>query len=88
MTPRLIRIHCKIDSKSERMLEDAIMCLASSHAYDRILKISRTIADPDGSDRFSPLASPKQLATARWIARTGRDGHGRTIFVDSGPCED
>lgn len=50
MTPRLIRRFCQIDSESERMLEAAMTRLSlSARAYDRILKVSRTIADLAGS---------------------------------------
>jgi magnesium chelatase family protein len=46
MTPRLIRKFCRIDSESETMLERAMARLGlSARAYDRILKVSRTIAD-------------------------------------------
>jgi magnesium chelatase family protein len=46
MTPRMIRLYCKIDSASEQMLEQAMTRLGlSARAYDRILKVSRTIAD-------------------------------------------
>lgn len=46
MTPRLIRNYCLIDSESEAMLERAMTRLGlSARAYDRILKVSRTIAD-------------------------------------------
>jgi magnesium chelatase family protein len=46
MTPRLIRNYCPIDSESETMLERAMTRLGlSARAYDRILKVSRTIAD-------------------------------------------
>src|ERR1051325_6864376 len=51
MTPRLIRKHCRIDSESEIMLERAMARLGlSARAYDRILKVSRTIADLEGSE--------------------------------------
>jgi magnesium chelatase family protein len=52
MTPRLIRKFCRIDSESETMLERAMARLGlSARAYDRILKVSRTIADlADSSD--------------------------------------
>ena len=51
MTPRMIRKHCRIDAESERMLESAMTRLGlSARAYDRILKVSRTIADLEGSD--------------------------------------
>ncbi|HXI26355.1 MAG TPA: YifB family Mg chelatase-like AAA ATPase [Pyrinomonadaceae bacterium] len=51
MTPRLIRKFCRIDSDSESMLERAMARLGlSARAYDRILKVSRTIADLENSD--------------------------------------
>ncbi|HYT49139.1 MAG TPA: hypothetical protein VEL78_02030, partial [Pyrinomonadaceae bacterium] len=51
MTPRLIRKYCRIDSESETMLERAMARLGlSARAYDRILKVSRTIADLEDSD--------------------------------------
>ena len=54
MTPRMIRAHCHIDSESERMLENAMTRLGlSARAYDRILKVSRTIADLEGCDQIN-----------------------------------
>jgi magnesium chelatase family protein len=53
MTPRLIRRYCQIDSESERMLETAMARLGlSARAYDRILRVSRTIADLEGADEI------------------------------------
>lgn len=53
MTPRLIRRYCRIDSDSEAMLERAMARLGlSARAYDRILKVSRTIADLEDSDEI------------------------------------
>jgi magnesium chelatase family protein len=53
MTPRLIRRHCKIDSDCERLLERAMTRQGlSARAYDRILKVSRTIADLQNSDKI------------------------------------
>ena len=53
MTPRLIRRYCRIDAESETMLEHAMTRLGlSARAYDRILKVSRTIADLEGSDEI------------------------------------
>jgi magnesium chelatase family protein len=50
MTPRMIRRHCRIDAESEQMLERAMTRLGlSARAYDRILKVSRTIADLEGA---------------------------------------
>jgi len=54
MTPRMIRLYCHIDSQSEKMLENAMRRLGlSARAYDRILKVSRTIADLEGSDAIN-----------------------------------
>jgi magnesium chelatase family protein len=54
MTPRMIRLYCKIDPTSERMLETAMQRIGlSARAYDRILKVSRTIADLEGSDNIT-----------------------------------
>jgi magnesium chelatase family protein len=59
MTPRMIRRYCRIDSASEQMLEHAMTRVGlSARAYDRILKVSRTIADLEGSDKIlSPHVS-------------------------------
>jgi len=51
MTPRLVRKHCVIDETSKALLERAIQKMGlSARAYDRILKVSRTIADLDRSE--------------------------------------
>jgi magnesium chelatase family protein len=51
MTPRLVRKHCVIDDTSKALLERAIAKMGlSARAYDRILKVSRTIADLAGSE--------------------------------------
>jgi magnesium chelatase family protein len=54
MTPRMIRRHCQIDSASEHMLEQAMTRLGlSARAYDRILKVSRTIADLESCEKIA-----------------------------------
>jgi magnesium chelatase family protein len=54
MSPRQIRLHCKIDAECERMLESAMARLGlSARAYDRILKVSRTAADLDSSEEIT-----------------------------------
>lgn len=51
MTSRLIRKYCRIDGSGQTLLKNAMEKLGlSARAYDRILKVSRTIADLDGSD--------------------------------------
>jgi magnesium chelatase family protein len=55
MPPKLIRTHCAINADGEKLLETAITRLGlSARAHDRILKVSRTIADLDGSDSVQP----------------------------------
>lgn len=52
MTPRLIRRHCHLPESAQQMLERAINRLGlSARAYDRILKVSRTLADLDGREQ-------------------------------------
>lgn len=55
MRPREIRKFCKIDDKSSQLLKMAITKLGlSARAYDRILKVSRTIADLEGEAEILP----------------------------------
>jgi len=50
MSSRHIKTHCRIDGSSRRLLESAIDKLGlSARAFNRVLKIARTIADLDGS---------------------------------------
>jgi magnesium chelatase family protein len=54
MSPRQIRRFCRLDEECERLLEQAMTRQGlSARAYDRILKVSRTIADLEGSDEIS-----------------------------------
>jgi len=50
MAPKMIRKHCAISADGEKLLENAVVKLGlSARAHDRILKVSRTIADLDGA---------------------------------------
>jgi magnesium chelatase family protein len=54
MSPRQIRRYCNISAECERLLESAMSRLAlSARAHDRILKVSRTIADLAGAEEIS-----------------------------------
>jgi magnesium chelatase family protein len=53
MTARHLRRHCELDASSRRLLTQAIDRLGlSARAHDRILKVSRTIADLGGVERI------------------------------------
>jgi len=55
MSSRLIRKYCLIDSASKGLLENAITRLGlSARAYDRILKVSRTLADLEEKPSIEP----------------------------------
>jgi magnesium chelatase family protein len=55
MQSKEIREFCTIDSDGEVLLKMAMAKLGlSARAYDRILKVARTIADLGGSDEIRP----------------------------------
>jgi len=55
MTPRTLRRFCKLDSECEKQMENAIIKLGlSARAYDRVLRVSRTIADLEQSEKILP----------------------------------
>lgn len=64
LTPKLLKKYCKIDDSSKAFLKNAINQFnLSARAYDRILKISRTIADLDKKENIelSHIAQALQL---------------------------
>jgi magnesium chelatase family protein len=53
MSPKKIQNICKIDDSGRALLKIAVERLGlSARAYDSILKVSRTIADLDGSNNI------------------------------------
>jgi len=55
MPTREIRKYCQLDEQSSELLKMAMTKLGlSARAYDRILKVSRTIADLEGSENIQP----------------------------------
>ncbi len=55
MRTKMIRKFCKLDDAGESLLKMAITKMGlSARAYDRILKLSRTIADLEGANEIAP----------------------------------
>src|SRR6516165_1640059 len=55
MATRHLKQHCKLSQDSQELVRVAMSELhLSARAYDRILKVSRTIADLDGKNEISP----------------------------------
>ncbi|MHB8132144.1 MAG: YifB family Mg chelatase-like AAA ATPase, partial [Mobilitalea sp.] len=54
LTPRTIKKYCKLEPKEQSLLEEAFIKMnLSARAYHRILKVARTIADLDQSDKIT-----------------------------------
>ena len=73
MTGRMVREYCPIDAEARTLLERAMERLSlSARAYDRILKVARTIAD---------LAGDERIGTAQIAAKTTRDSQGVAVVT-------
>ena len=52
MTSKQIRTHCKLDDAGQATLKEAMESLGlSARAHDRILRVSRTVADLAGAEQ-------------------------------------
>lgn len=50
MNSKMVREYCALDSECDKLLEHSMAKLGlSARAYDRILKVARTIADIEGA---------------------------------------
>ncbi len=74
MSSRMVREYCRIDEAGQLLLKQAMDRLGlSARAYDRILKVARTIADLDGS----PNIEIGHLSEAINFRNLDRDNWGR-----------
>ena len=56
MGPRQVKKYCPVEAESLKLLEMAVTKLGlSARAFDRILKVSRTIADLAGEEAIRPI---------------------------------
>lgn len=54
MSAKEVQTHCTLDGSGESLLKQAISDLnLSARAYDRILRVSRTLADLEGMERIA-----------------------------------
>ena len=73
MSSKLIREHCALDDQSKELLKTAMERLnLSARAYDRILKVARTIADLDNaptvvSQHISEAIQYRSLDREGWL---------------------
>ncbi|MHA7059808.1 YifB family Mg chelatase-like AAA ATPase [Aquimarina sp. M1] len=73
MGVKQIRLYCQLDTASKELLKTAMERLnLSARAYDRILKVSRTIADLEGSvsikgDHISEAIQYRSLDRDGWL---------------------
>ncbi|PLX02942.1 MAG: magnesium chelatase [Marinilabiliales bacterium] len=73
MSASMLQHYCKIGEKGKMLIKTAMQKLGlSARAYDRILKLSRTIADLDGKETIEPL----HLAEAIQYRSLDREGWG------------
>ena len=55
LQPAELQIHCKLDSAGQSLLSQAVNSLdLSARAYDRILRVARTIADLENEAHILP----------------------------------
>jgi magnesium chelatase family protein len=55
MTSRQIRSFCKLDSECQHLLQSSVNDLGlSARAHDKVLRVARTIADLDASEKIEP----------------------------------
>lgn len=73
MGPKQLDVYCELDEVSKNLIQTAMERLnLSARAYDRILRVARTIADLEGSD----MLKNTHIAEAIQYRSLDRDGWG------------
>ena len=81
MTPAMVRRYCRLNGEAEQQLRMAMELYGlSARAYDRILKVARTIADLDAATHpdhpLSDTLNASQLLQAIQFRQLDRDDWG------------
>jgi hypothetical protein len=78
MGSRELKQHCGLDDATQELLKFAMTDLnLSARAYDRILKVARTITDLAGAGKIPPTTWAKPFNSARSTGRSGGDSRAR-----------
>ncbi len=80
MGPKELRAYCGLDSAADKRLRENVKNHGlSARAHDRIIKVARTLADLDGSDRIRDahlhLATQFRMVDRRGWLSAGTEGH-------------
>ena len=87
MTSAMLRKYCAIDSEGLAHLKEAMTQLnMSARAYDRILKVARTIADLDGSENIKPEHLAEAISYRNLGEVTEENDNHREESPASGLC--
>ena len=74
MGSRELKQFCALEEATKELLKNAMAEYnLSARAYDRILKVARTIADLAGAEAFPATIFRRRFNTARWIGSCGRE---------------
>jgi magnesium chelatase family protein len=91
MSPAVMRRHCALSARAEKMLELAMRRHSlSARAHDRILKLARTRADLEGHPRIEDVDMQlaidcRMLDRKSWLGTSKRDDGYFSTFLKAAP---
>lgn len=75
------RQFCEPNVAGHRFLEVVAEMLGFSvRAYTRILKVARTIADPEGGERIREQHIPRRPGTGAWAGKAFKDNRNNFLY--------